>query len=558
MRIRSKVLLVVLPLLIFPAFLIGYTGFISAKNGITKVTKEFLSYKAAEMYKFCSRQEDILVETGLADIGDYREIAQRSAKEYAEIIRLSETGYFMAFNSAGVVVFPTDITENVSEADFFKEIAKSESGLLTFEFKGDNRIGFFLYFESWDWFILLSERSDVFYENANNIRKQMIYTIGATVIFAVGIIFFFVKKLTDPIRNVVGTMKTIITSNDLSRRVRVEYDDEVGYLSTWFNRMVGDLESAYNEVKQYAYKTALARNMEEMAKKKEERIRHIFQKYVPGEVIDEVLKAKGGGLLIGKKQDATILFSDIRSFTTFAESLPPEELVESLNTYFNVMVGVIMEHKGIIDKFMGDAIMALFGAPVQYGDDPSQAVKTSLEMMHELEGFNKKQKRLGRRPWEIGIGLNTGNVVVGNIGSEQKLEYTCIGDAVNLASRMEGLTKMYGIPIIISEHTLSQAGTDNKTRELDKVRVKGKEQGVKVYELYDETANGVAEGYDIFREALKIYQSRDFEGALKLFTGCKNVLENDKPTSIYIDRCRQYIQFPPPEDWDGVFTAKSK
>jgi adenylate cyclase len=322
--------------------------------------------------------------------------------------------------------------------------------------------------------------------------------------------------------------------------------------------MVGDLESAYNEVKQYAYKTALARNMEEMAKKKEERIRHIFQKYVPGEVIDEVLKAKGGGLLIGKKQDATILFSDIRSFTTFAENLPPEELVESLNTYFNVMVGVIMEHKGIIDKFMGDAIMALFGAPVQYGDDPSQAVKTSLEMMHELEGFNKKQKRLGRRPWEIGIGLNTGNVVVGNIGSEQKLEYTCIGDAVNLASRMEGLTKMYGIPIIISEHTLSQAGTDNKTRELDKVRVKGKEQGVKVYELYDETANGVAEGYDIFREALKIYQSRDFEGALKLFTECKNVLENDKPTSIYIDRCRQYIQFPPPEDWDGVFIAKSK
>jgi adenylate cyclase len=117
---------------------------------------------------------------------------------------------------------------------------------------------------------------------------------------------------------------------------------------------------------------------------------------------------------------------------------------------------------------------------------------------------------------------------------------------------------MYGVPIIISEHTLNQAGTDNKTRELDKVRVKGKEQGVKVYELYDEAAADVTEGYEIFREALRVYQSRDFERALKLFGDSKNALENDEPSTLYINRCRQYIQFPPPEDWDGVFTAKTK
>ena len=144
MRIRSKVLLVVLPLLIFPAFLIGYTGFISAKNGITKVAKEFLSYKAAEMYKFCSRQEDILVETGLADVDDYRQIAQSSAQEYADVIRLSETGFFMAFDSSGTVIFPETVTENVGELNFFNQVTQSESGLLTFTFKGDDRIGFFL------------------------------------------------------------------------------------------------------------------------------------------------------------------------------------------------------------------------------------------------------------------------------------------------------------------------------------------------------------------------------------------------------------------------------
>ena len=551
MRIRTKVLLVVLPLLIFPAFLIGYTGLISAKNGITKIAKEFLSYKAAEMYKFCSRQEDILVETGLADAGDYRQIAQRSAQEYADVIRLSETGYFMAFDSAGTVIFPTEVTENVGEVNFYKQIIQSESGLLTFEFNGDDRIGFFLYFEPWDWYLLLSEKSDVFYENANNIRKQMIYTISATVIFAVGIIFFFVKKLTDPIRNVVGTMKDIITNNDLSKRVRVEYDDEVGYLSTWFNRMVGDLESAYNEVKQYAYKSVLAKNSEE-------RIRHVFQKYVPGEVIDEVLKAKGDKLLIGKKQNATILFSDIRSFTSIAERLSAEELVTSLNTYFNVMVGIIMEHKGIIDKFIGDAIMALFGAPVQYENDPGQAVITGLSMIHALKGFNKNQVRIGRPIFKIGVGLNTGDVVVGNIGSNQKLEYTCIGDAVNLASRLEGLTKVYGVPIIVSEYTLKEAGAGIRARELDAVRVKGKIQPVKIHEPYDDALVGVTEGYETFNEAIRFYQSRNFERALKLFSDSKNALENDHPSSLYIDRCKDYIQYPPSEDWDGVYTAKTK
>ncbi len=554
MKIRSKVLLVVLPLLIFPAFLIGYTGLISAKNGITKVTKEFLSYKAAEMYKFCSRQEDILVETGLADVGNYRQIAQKSAQEYADVLRLSETGYFMAFNSEGSVIFPTGVSTDIREQDFFEQAASNDSGLIVFDFKGDNRIGYFLYFEPWDWFILLSERSDVFYENANNIRKQMIYTIGATIVFAMGIILFFVKKLTDPVQNVVVTMKDIITSNDLSKRVRVEYDDEIGYLSTWFNRMVGDLEMAYNEVKQYAYKSVLAKNSEE-------RIRHIFQKYVPGEVIDEVLKAKGDKLLIGKKQNATILFSDIRSFTSISERLSAEELVTSLNTYFNIMVGIIIEHKGIIDKFIGDAIMALFGAPVQYGDDPLQAVRTGLSMINGLKGFNRNQVRIGKPAFKIGIGLNTGSVVVGNIGSNQKLEYTCIGDAVNLASRLEGLTKVYGVPIITSEFTLKQAGGSIRSRELDAVRVKGKVQPVKIYEPYGDVFGGGekdSEGYETFNEAINLYRSRNFEEAMKLFSESKSMLDNDIPSTLYIDRCRELLLHPPAEDWDGVYTAKTK
>ena len=551
MKISTKVLLVVLPLLVFPFLLIGVTSFISARSGITKVAKEFLSYKVTEMFKYCRRQEDILTETGLIELEGYRELAQRSAEEYADTIRLSETGYFFAFDSNGEIIFPESDMGNLGENDFFSEMTRKKNGLLTFSYKESARVGYFIYFEPWDWYIVLSENENVFYQDANNIKKQVTYTIGITLVFAIGLILLFIKKVTDPLRNMVNTMKEIITSSDLSQRARVEYDDEVGHLATWFNRMVGDLEMAYNQIKQYAYKSVLA-------KTSEEKIRHIFQKYVPGEIIDEVLKTKGSSLLQGKKQTTTILFSDIRSFTSIAERLSAEELVISLNTYFNIMVGIIIKHKGIIDKFIGDAIMSIFGAPVLHEDDPLQAVLTGLEMLDSLDGFNRKQVKMGRPIFKIGIGLNTGDVVVGNIGSTQKLEYTCIGDEVNLANRLEGLTKMYGVPIIISEFTLAQTKGGVRAREIDSVRVKGKLKPVKIFEPYNGVPPKTEQGYRIFSEGIGLYRNRQFNEALKHFKRSNSVLGSDMPSSLYEDRCNELIQNPPGEDWDGVFTAKTK
>jgi adenylate cyclase len=552
MKISTKVLLVVLPLLIFPFLLIGVTSFISARTGITKVAQEFLSYKVTEMFKYCRRQEDILTETGLIAIEGYRELAQKSAEEYADTIRLSETGYFFAFNSEGEIIFPETDSGNIGGEEFFSEIAGKRKGLLTsFTYRESNRVGYFIYFEPWDWYIVLSENESIFYQDANNIKKQVAYTMGITLVFAIGLILLFIKKVTDPLRNMVSTMKEIITSSDLSQRARVEYDDEVGHLATWFNRMVGDLEMAYNQIKQYAYKSVLAKNSEE-------KIRHIFQKYVPGEIIDEVLKTKGASLLLGKKQKITILFSDIRRFTTIAERLSAEELVISLNTYFNIMVGIIIEHKGIIDKFIGDAIMSIFGAPVLHEDDPFQAVLTGLEMLKSLEGFNRKQVKMKRPVFEIGVGLNTGEVVVGNIGSTQKLDYTCIGDEVNTASRLEGLTKVYGVPIIISESTHNATKGSIQAREIDSVRVKGKVKPVKIYEPYNEVPQNTQEGYHIFCDGIELYRNRNFLEALKLFKRSNQILGGDMPSSLYEDRCNELIQNPPGEEWDGVFTAKTK
>ncbi len=551
MKIRIKVLLVVLPLLVFPMLLVGVTSFLSARNGITKVAKEFLSYKAAEFYKFCGRQEDIISETGLGDIEGYRTIAQKSARDYADVIKLSDTGYFLVFDSEGTIVFPKEEGESVKEQDFFGPMMEKKRGMVTFSFKSIDRVGYYIYFEPWDWYILLSEHQNVFYRDADNIKNQVAYTMGMTLICAIGLIMFFIKKLTQPIGNVVRTMQDIITHDDLSKRVRVEYDDEIGYLATWFNRMIEDLEIASNQIKEYAYKSVLAKNSEE-------RVRHIFQKYVPPEIIDEVLKTKGEKLLVGKKQIATILFSDIRSFTSISEKLSADELVTSLNTYFNIMVSIIIEHRGIIDKFIGDAIMAIFGAPVLHDDDPLQAVLTALSMLESLKSFNRKQTLAGKPPFKIGIGLNTGEVVIGNIGSQQKLDYTCIGDMVNLASRLEGLTKLYQTPIIISEYTYNESKSEIMAREIDSVRVKGKAKPVKIYEPYLHVPRSVSDGYNYFNEAINLYRAKRFEDAKRLFYRSRELLKADTPSSLYIDRCDEYIIAPPGEDWDGVYTATTK
>ena len=543
--------MVVLPLLVFPLFLIGYTSFLSARSGITKIAEEFLKYKATEMFKYCGRQQDILVSAGLSAAEDYQNLARRSAEEYADTIKLSDTGYFMAVSSRGEVVFPKTAAADVGAAEFFRTMKEKKLGLIDFSLGGVRRVGYFIYFEPWDWYILLSEQEKTFFEDANNIKKQVAFTLGVTILCAVGLILFFIKKLTDPVGTMVSTMKEIITTGDLGKRVRVEYDDEIGSLATWFNRMVEDLELAYNQIKQYAYKSVLSQ-------RNEERIRHIFQKYVPAEVIDEVLKLEADRLLVGKKQTATILFSDIRGFTSISEKLPADRLVASLNTYFNIMVAIIIEQRGEIDKFIGDSIMAVFGMHGHNPDDPLRACMTGLKMLDAVKAFNRKQSLEGRQPFQIGIGLNTGEVIIGNIGSSQKLAYTCIGDEVNLASRLEGLTKMYQVPIIISEYTYKETKGAVNARELDAVRVKGKLKPVKIFQPYTDAMPKVKHGYELFNEGVSSYRGKNFKGALKLFNESKEVLGKDIPSGIYIERCDELIKEPPGDDWDGVYTAKSK
>lgn len=210
-------------------------------------------------------------------------------------------------------------------------------------------------------------------------------------------------------------------------------------------------------------------------------IKGIFGRYATEEVVEDALKR--GLKLGGEERDVTIFFCDIRNFTGLAETLQPNEVVDLLNDYFTEMVGIISKNGGTLNKFIGDGILAIFGAPVSYGNDAKRAVRTALEMMERLKEFNRRQAKKGGTELRIGVGINSGRVVVGNVGSIERMEYTAIGDAVNLASRLDELNKELGTSILISHDTYQQVKDIIFSRKLQPVKVKGKEERVLVYEV---------------------------------------------------------------------------
>lgn len=213
------------------------------------------------------------------------------------------------------------------------------------------------------------------------------------------------------------------------------------------------------------------------------RVHNVFGRYVSKDVVDQILATEGEIPLGGTRQEATLLFSDIRGFTSMSESMEPEEVVTLLNEYFQVMTRIILQHRGTIDKFMGDAIMAIFGAPLPREDDAARCVRTAVDMRKALEDLQMKWEAEGKPRFDTGIGINTGEVLVGNIGSQERLEYTAIGDDVNLASRLEGLTKDYGGGILIAEGTYRYVKDLVEVQRLDPVLVKGKAMPVQIYKV---------------------------------------------------------------------------
>ncbi len=302
--------------------------------------------------------------------------------------------------------------------------------------------------------------------------------------------------------------------------------------------------------------------------KEKKKIQETLGKYLPPSVISEMI-ANGSDLRaeIGKKTELSILFSDIRGFTTLSEKLPPEKVVAVLNSYLGRMTDVVFEHGGTLDKFIGDAIMCFWGAPVENRDHAFMATRCALSMIDHLAQLKKEWSQSATDPGvdlQIGIGINTGVVIVGNIGSEKKLDYTVIGDNVNLASRLEGLTKQYKSQLIIGERTRELLGDRILVRTADKVKVVGKNSAVKIFEPLCEStsanANQVRSLIAAYENAWSLYEQGQFAKARQ---GFENILKEGHPedglSKVYVERCQYFIDNPPQSgDWDGVFVAKSK
>ncbi len=293
----------------------------------------------------------------------------------------------------------------------------------------------------------------------------------------------------------------------------------------------------------------------------------IFEKFVPREFLDRIAKTGIENITLGHAESdvITILFSDIRSFTDISESMEPAELMQFLNTFLQFMSEPIHLNHGFVDKFIGDAIMALFDQPGKPDAiEARDAVRSGIEMQASLVRFNKLRAKQNYPPTNIGIGVHSGPVVIGTLGSDSRMDSTVLGDAVNLASRLEGLTKNYRLPMLVSEDSKNLIShlEEFNWRLLDRITVKGKSEPVRIFEVFnqysDKNYENKLKAASVFEEAMTPYLNQNWELAIEGFKECEELLPEDASIEMHLNRAQSYQETPPAEDWDGVHHYFSK
>ncbi len=290
-------------------------------------------------------------------------------------------------------------------------------------------------------------------------------------------------------------------------------------------------------------------------------IKGAFSHYVNAEVVNELLKHPEMLKLGGQKREITVFFSDIENFTNISEKMAPEALVELMNEYMDAMSKVILKFGGTLDKYEGDAIMAFFNAPLDQPDHVLRAAETVLSCRQQLKFLHQKWQHEGKPLLNFRVGLASGEAVVGNMGSEERFDYTAMGDVVNTGSRLESANKQYGTRTMVNQACAEALMGRYVLRELDLIQVKGKDQPVQVYELLARKGELPEAGVKLlgcFTKGLELYRQQQFEQALVKFEECLEIYPDDQPTQTYISRCQVYLKTPPAEGWDGVYILTRK
>lgn len=375
-------------------------------------------------------------------------------------------------------------------------------------------------------------------------REEMV-DIGFIVLFGLGMGLWFSHP-----RPLMATLTAMLAITAFSGFIYYGFV----HWGRWYSFVVpvGTLVASYASI------TSFRVIHEEREKRK---IRKTFSQYLSPGVIELIEKDPQRYIRPGGEvQDLTVMFSDIRDFTTLSEGLTPDELVRLLNEYLSMMTEILFRNLGTLDKYIGDAIMAFWGSPYPQQDHAYRACCCALEMIASLEQLNRKWTAEGRREISIGVGLNTGPVNVGNMGSDKRLAWTVMGDNVNLASRLEGMTKKYRSRVIISENTYSEVAHQFVAREVDRIRVKGKKQPVVIYQLLAPISERqtYASLLAQYNEALDVYRTQNWREAAERFGGLLAAYPDDGPTQVLLDRCIEFMEKAPDPDWDGVYVMKSK
>ncbi len=570
MSIRTKIILVLIPLIIAIVALVGIISIFFTRIGITRLASRSLSFKSIQLENYTNEQWALLVDDDLstqveyldAFIGTVREYAIRTLiEEESELIFVynsnpitnseGEKVYEIVFASDSIDIKQEDIRllneiiaeqkQNVHLGNFLQK---------NFVIDNTNRIGYYFDFDDRGWTFVLSNKVSTFYKPVYDITTTTIIITIIAIIAGIIVILMFTNTLVAPLKQMLNSMKNIIKTNNLTERVKVEYKDEVGQVSKTFNIMIEELEKASESIKQFAFSSILA-------KRNENKIRNIFQKYVPNSVINDLFKDPTK-MLEGQSRKIAIIFTDIRGFTTISEKFTPDELVKVLNTYFETIVEIITNHGGIIDKYIGDAVMAFFGAPMELENPSYVALQACNEMRIAIDNFNQALEEQGLPLFRTGIGLNYGLTTVGNIGSEKKMDYTIIGDEVNLGSRLEGLTKQYGVDFIFSHSVQQQLPDTMVSRFVDLVQVKGKTRGELIYTTDIHMTPEKEALFTIHNKGFEAYCNKQFQRAVEYFRQVQTMDATDTLSTIFIDRCNMYISTPPPPSWNGIYVATKK
>jgi adenylate cyclase len=361
-------------------------------------------------------------------------------------------------------------------------------------------------------------------ENVIQFRNLLIEFYGLILVLSLVAVIFLARSITRPVSRLAHAVKRI-EDGDYGMRAQVQSRDELGALAESVNSM--------------------ARGLAE-----KEKVRDLLGKVVSQQIAEELLNNPVE--LGGEERIATILFSDIRGFTSFCEGKPPQKVLEELNKVLSRISDIIEAHQGVVDKYQGDAVMALFGAPVAGERDADNAMAAALEIIAALEAMDSQLAAC--------VGVNTGLVVAGNLGSANRLNYSVIGDTVNLAARLESLTRYYNVNNIVSEAS-RQAAPDYIYRELDEVQVAGKREPVKIFELVGARSSvppALLDEIAAFESALSKYRQQLWVEARREFTALQSTCENTALVQVFLDRINHFESDPPGGQWRGVFSFGKK